>query len=84
MRQQALTDTSITSRKIPDCANGVTGFTSLNMALVDALDPDRIAIEVANYAPDSLGRVINNGAVVNFVHVILLLGPDLHDLRTPY
>ena len=71
MRKQTFTNMSVTSREIPNGANGVTRFASLNMALVDALDPDRLAVEVANYAPNSLGRVINDNTVVDFIHDLI-------------
>jgi hypothetical protein len=38
------------------------------MALVDPLDPDRVAVEVTDNAPNPIGRLIDHCAVIDFVH----------------
>jgi hypothetical protein len=68
MSQQSLADARVTTGEIPDSADGVTRFTFLDVALVDPFHPDRIAVEIADNAPNPIGGLINHRAVIDFVH----------------
>jgi hypothetical protein len=68
MGEQSLADAGVTIGEIADSADGVTRFAILDMALVDPFHPDRVAVEVADNAPNTISGLIDHCAVIDFVH----------------
>jgi hypothetical protein len=68
MGEQSLADAGVTIGEIADSTDGVTRFAILDMALLDPFHPDRVAVEVADNAPNPIGGLIDHCAVIEFVH----------------
>ena len=65
MREQPLPDTSAIFDEVANRADGIARFSVLDMTFADACDPIGIAVEVADCAPDLVGRLVKDGAVIN-------------------
>ena len=68
MGEQSLADADVTAGEIADSTDGVTRFALLDMTLINPFHPDRVAVEVADNAPNPLDGLIDHYAVIDFVH----------------
>ncbi len=84
MGQQTLANVRVAIGEVADGPYGIAGFSLFDFTLGNALHPHRIAVEVANDAPNPIGGLVDHGTVINLRHIISSLSIDLDLKRFPY